>query len=71
MKKSELKKLVGSEIKVVLFNDKEFTGKLSYVEEFSEKYGFRKPGLFYIGNIGFRVSHLKKVKHVYVEIDII
>lgn len=61
MKKSELKELVGEEITVVLFDDKELTGKLIYVEEFSEKYGFRKPGLFYIGNVGFRVSHLKKV----------
>lgn len=61
MKKSELMELVGEEITVVLFDGKELTGNLIYAEAFSEKYGFRKPGLFYIKNIGFRVSHLKKV----------
>ena len=63
MTKSELLNLVGKKAKVY-FKDKEKSiyGILGYVEEFSEKYGYRKPGYFFIGNTIFKVSYIKKVE---------
>lgn len=52
---------VGEYMTVVLYDGKELTGILEFIFEFSEKYGFRKPGMFCIGNHAFRVSHVKKV----------
>lgn len=61
MTKAELMRLVGKYMTVVLYDGQELTGILEFIFEFSEKYGFRKPGVFYIGNHAFRVSHVKKV----------
>ena len=48
----------------VYFKDGErfIYGTLGYVDEFSEKYDFRKPDYFFIGNTSFKVSHVRKVE---------
>ena len=63
MTRAELLKLVGEKVKVY-FKDSEsgIYGTLGYVNNFSEKYGYRKPGYFFIGNMSFKVSHIKKVE---------
>lgn len=63
MTRAELLNLVGKKVKVY-FKDSErgVYGMLGYVHEFSEKYEFRKPGYFFIGNTSFRVSHIRKVE---------
>ena len=63
MTRAELLKLVGMKVKVY-FKDREksICGTLGYVKEFSEKYGFRQPGYFFIGNTSFRVTHIRKVE---------
>lgn len=62
MTKAELMKLVGKNVRV-LFRDGEWIwGKLCYADEFSAKHDFRKPNYFYIGNVSFKVSHVRKVK---------
>ena len=67
MKKSELMELVGKKVKVS-FKDgsADNIGILKYVDEFSEKYNFRRLGYFYIDGycLGFKVSHTKKVEVV-------
>lgn len=63
MTRAELMTLVGQKVKIY-FKDSERVsyGTLGYVKEFSEKYEFRKPGYFFIGNISFKVSHIRKVE---------
>lgn len=66
MTKAELMKLVGKEV-IIEFKEsvggwKLIQGKLGYVDEFSEKHDYRKPDYFYIGDISFKVSHIRKVK---------
>lgn len=62
MTKADLMKLVGKNV-FVYFKDGEkgIYGILGYVDEFSEKYGYRKPNYFYIGNMSFKVSHIRKL----------
>ena len=61
MKQAELMKLVGKKV-VVIFHDNDWIcGKLGYADEFSAKHDWRKPKYFYIGNISFKVSHVKKL----------
>lgn len=63
MTRAELLNLVGKKVKVY-FKDREKSiyGTLGYVDEFSEKYQFRKPGYFFIGNTIFKVSYIRKVE---------
>ena len=63
MTRAELMTLVGKKVKVY-FKDSERVsyGTLGYVDEFSEKYQYRKPGYFFIDNIIFKVSHIRKVE---------
>lgn len=62
MTKAELMKLVGKNVRIY-FKDREKSiyGTLGFVYEFAEKYGYRKPGYFYIGYTIFKVSHVKKL----------
>lgn len=54
-------KFVGEDI-LVIFTDYSFiSGILEYADEFSAKYDYRKPYYFYIGNTGFKVSHVRKL----------
>lgn len=59
--KERLMKLVGMEVGVRLFNDKEYEGVLGFADDFSARHGWRKPGYFYIDDMGFKVSHVKKI----------
>ena len=61
MKHAELMKLVGKNVRV-LFRDGDWVwGTLGYADEFSAKHYFRKVNYFYVGNISFKVSHVKKL----------
>lgn len=62
MTKSELMNLVGKKVTVYFKDGDEIHGTLGYVDDFSSKYGYRKPGYFYINNTSFKVSHVKKVE---------
>lgn len=61
MKKAELMKLVGKNVRVLFYDGEWVWGKLGYVDEFSAKHDFRRPKDFYIGNVSFLVSHVKKL----------
>lgn len=62
MTKEELMKFVGKKV-FVFFKGKEsgIYGTLNYVDQFSKKYDYRKPGYFYINLTSFKVSHVRKV----------
>lgn len=63
MTRAELLHLVGKKVYVYFkYGEKGIYGTLGYVDEFSEKYGFRKPKHFFIGNTSFKVSHVRKVE---------
>lgn len=61
MKHAELMKFVGKNVRILFFDGKWIWGKLGYADEFSAKHDFRKPNHFYIGNVSFLVSHVKKL----------
>ncbi len=62
MKKAELLSYVGKKV-IIYFkgNERCEYGTLGFADEFSAKHDYRKPGYFYINDISFRVSHVKKV----------
>lgn len=62
MTKAELMAYVGKKVHIT-FKDtgSSIYGTLGYIDEFSEKYDFRKPNYFYIGNVSFKASHVRKV----------
>ena len=64
MKKADFMAFVGKNVEVILFNGEKITGKLFYVDEFSAKYSYRKPGYFGIKGSpwAFRFSHVEKVR---------
>lgn len=62
MTKEDLMKLVGKRVSVYFKDGKSAYGALGYVDEFSAKHDYRKPNYFYINNISFKVSHIRKVE---------
>ena len=62
MTKAELMRYIGKKVSIY-FKDREncIYGTLGFVYDFSEKYGYRKPNYFYIGNTIFKVSHVRKL----------
>ena len=62
MTKSDLFKLVGKKVIVYFKNEeKGICGILGFADEFSEKHDYRKPGYFYINNMLFKASHVRKL----------
>ena len=63
MKKEELMGYVGKKVHILFkYGGEAIYGKLGYADEFSAKHDYRKPGYFYIGNLSFRVSHVRKLE---------
>lgn len=63
MTKADLMKLVGQKVHIYFkCGGKDICGKLGFVEEFSEKYDYRKPNYFYINHTLFKVSHVRKIE---------
>ena len=61
MKKEELIKHLGERVTIQFYDGTEKSGLLGYTENFSEEFGWRKPGYFTIENIDFKVSHIKNL----------
>jgi hypothetical protein len=61
MKHAELMTFVGKNVRILFFDGDWVWGKLGYVDEFSVKHDFRRPKYFYVGNMSFKVSHVKKL----------
>ncbi len=54
-----LKEYIGRPVKITFTDGETAEGTLGYTEEFSEKYGYRKPNYFTVGDYDFKVSHIK------------
>ena len=62
MTKTELMSYVGKKVRIYFKGEeRSIYGTLGYVDEFSVKYDYRKPNYFYIDNISFKVSHVRKL----------
>lgn len=68
MKKAELMNLVGKRVRVTFTDGDVIEGRLAFADEFSAKHDYFTPGNFYLkeilnrNNIGFKVSHTKRVE---------
>lgn len=67
MKREILNEYLGSYVHITFFDGDETEGKLCFCPEFSEKYGFRKPGYYYTENWCFKASHVKKLQAVTID----
>lgn len=70
MTKDDLIKLVGKKVWVYFKNrESGIYGTLGYIDDFSAKYDYRKPGYFYINHTSFKVSHVRKVQvdHIFMK----
>lgn len=60
----ELHGFVGETVEVIFLDGEVRKGVLGFTPEFCSEYGYRKPNYFTIGDIDFKVSHIKAVKLV-------
>lgn len=61
MKRTELMELVGKNVRVLFYDGQWVWGKLCYADEFSAKHDYRKAKYFYVGDMSFKASHVKKL----------
>jgi len=61
MKRAELMELVGKNVRVLFYDGQWVWGKLGYADEFSAKHDYRKAKYFYVCDMSFKVSHVKKL----------
>ena len=64
MTNKELHELVGKNVEVIFPDGEVRKGVLGFTPEFSSQYGYRKPNYFTIGDLDFKVSHIKSVRVV-------
>lgn len=60
----KLDSMLGKNVEVTFYDGKTRQGKLIYVEEFSEKYDYRRPWRYNVGNTSFMKSSVKKIREV-------
>ena len=61
MTKAKLMELVGKKVYVRFKDGTSIYGTLRYADEFSAKHDWRKPNYFYIDNLSFKVSHVRRL----------
>lgn len=62
MTKAELKAYVGKNVEITFIDGDVRKGVLGFNDTpFDDKYGYRKVNYFTVGNLNFKVSHIKKV----------
>lgn len=59
---TELHKYVGKNVKIAFYDGDIKEGVLGYTASFNASYGYRKVGYFTIGNLNFRLSHIKRLE---------
>ena len=64
MTNKELHTLVGKEVEVVFKHGEPRRGILGFADDFSAKHGYRKANYFYVEDMSFKVSHIKKIKQI-------
>ena len=61
MTKAELMSYVGKKVHIYFKDGDDIYGTLGYADEFSAKHNYRMTTYFYINNISFKVSHVRKL----------
>lgn len=64
MTNKELHTFVGKTVEVIFRDDTTIIGVLGFADGFSAKHGYRKANYFYIADVSFKVSHIKKIKQI-------
>ena len=64
MTNKELHTFVGKSVEVVFEDGETIKGILGFADDFSVKHSYRKPNYFYIEDMSFKVSHIKKIKQI-------
>ncbi len=64
MTKEELNKFIGKRVRIIFSDSQTEIGILDFANDFSSEYGYRKPGLYYINDLSFRVGTVKKIEEV-------
>lgn len=64
MTNKELHTFVGKEVEVVFIHGETRRGILGFADNFSYEHGYRKVNYFYVKDISFKVSHIKKIKQI-------
>lgn len=59
---TELRKYVGKYMIVTFYDGDIKQGVLGYTAAFNASYGYRKIGYFTIGNLDFKLSHVKRIE---------
>ena len=57
----KLDNLLGQYVHIEFLDGQNVTGILEFAENFSAKYGWKKPNFYYCGNYGFRKSLVKNI----------
>lgn len=60
--KKQLDEYLGRNVMITLHDGEEIQGKLCFADDFSSKHSWRLPNYYYIGNMSFKVSHVKNIK---------
>lgn len=59
---AELRKYIGKYVKITFYDGDIRQGVLGYTAAFNASYGYRKVGYFTIGNLDFKLSHVKRIE---------
>lgn len=60
--KKQLDEYLGRNVIITFRDGKEIQGQLCFADDFSSKHYWRLPNYYYIGNMSFKVSHVKNIK---------
>lgn len=64
MKAEQLNEYLGEIIYVRFHDGGTAMGMLEFVPRFSAQYGFRHSGFYYIGDCGFKATHVQKLRKI-------
>lgn len=64
MTNKELHAFVGKSVEVIFRNGKSIKGILKFADDFSAEHGYKKANYFYVEDMSFKVSHIKKIKQI-------
>lgn len=62
MKREYLNEYLGAKVTITFFDGDVITGILKFCDSFCREHGYRKPGYYYIDNLDFKCSHVKKIR---------
>lgn len=62
MKRELLNEYIGNRVRIEFTDNSAVEGNLEFTTEFCAAQGWKRPGLYHVGQIGFRCSHVKKLK---------